>query len=99
MILDGRFSYFVQKFKGCTAYGTKQSFVSVRREKPLTADSTLSLKLFNLFQWSHCYPILRYGSVAILEVSCYTDGHRKPLKNFFNFFENRVRNGAARASI
>ena len=37
--------------------------------------------------------------VAILEVSCYTDGHRKPLKNFFNFFENRVRNGAARASI
>ena len=21
--------------------------------------------------------------VAILEVSCYTDGHRKPLKNFF----------------
>ena len=24
--------------------------------------------------------------VAILEVSCYTDGHRKPLKNFFNFF-------------
>ena len=43
MILDGRFSYFVQKFKGCTAYGTKQSFVSVRREKSLTADSTLSL--------------------------------------------------------
>ena len=37
--------------------------------------------------------------VAILEVSCYTDGHRKPLKNFFIFFENRVRNGAARASI
>ena len=37
--------------------------------------------------------------VAILEVSCYTDGHRKPLKNFFDFFENRVRNGAARASI
>ena len=37
--------------------------------------------------------------VAILEVSCYTDGHRKPLKNFFNFFENCVRNGAARASI
>ena len=37
--------------------------------------------------------------VAILEVSCYTDGHRKPLKKFFNFFENRVRNGAARASI
>ena len=25
--------------------------------------------------------------VAILEVSCYTDGHRKPLKNFFIFFE------------
>ena len=23
--------------------------------------------------------------VAILEVSCYTDGHRTPLKNFFNF--------------
>ena len=43
MILDDRFSYFVQKFKGCTAYGTKQSFVSVRREKPLIADSTLSL--------------------------------------------------------
>ena len=38
-------------------------------------------------------------AVAILEVSCYTDGHRKPLKNFFIFFENRVRNGAARASI
>ena len=37
--------------------------------------------------------------MAILEVSCYTDGHRKPLKNFFIFFENRVRNGAARASI
>ena len=37
--------------------------------------------------------------VAILEVSCYTDGHRTPLKNFFIFFENRVRNGAARASI
>ena len=37
--------------------------------------------------------------VAILEISCYTDGHRKPLKNFFDFFENRVRNGAARASI
>ena len=37
--------------------------------------------------------------VAILEVSCYTDGHRKLLKNFFIFFENRVRNGAARASI
>ena len=37
--------------------------------------------------------------VAILEVSCYTDGHRKPLKNFFIFFENRVRNGTARASI
>ena len=37
--------------------------------------------------------------VAILEASCYTDGHRKPLKNFFIFFENRVRNGAARASI
>ena len=37
--------------------------------------------------------------VAILGDSCYTDGHRKPLKNFFNFFENRVRNGAARASI
>ena len=37
--------------------------------------------------------------VAILEVSCYTEGHRKPLKNFFIFFENRVRNGAARASI
>ena len=37
--------------------------------------------------------------VAILEVSCYTDGHRKPLKNFFIFFENRVRNGVARASI
>ena len=37
--------------------------------------------------------------VAILEVSCYTDGHRMPLKNFFIFFENRVRNGAARASI
>ena len=37
--------------------------------------------------------------VAILEVSCYTDGHRKPLKKFFYFFENRVRNGAARASI
>ena len=37
--------------------------------------------------------------VAILEGSCYTDGHRTPLKNFFNFFENRVRNGAARASI
>ena len=37
--------------------------------------------------------------VAILEVSCYTDGHRKPLKNFFIFFENCVRNGAARASI
>ena len=34
--------------------------------------------------------------VAILGGSCYTDGHRKPLKNFF---ENRVRNGAARASI
>ena len=37
--------------------------------------------------------------VAILEVSCYTDVHQKPLKNFFIFFENRVRNGAARASI
>ena len=37
--------------------------------------------------------------MAILGGSCYTDGHRKPLKNFFNFFENRVRNGAARASI
>ena len=37
--------------------------------------------------------------MAILEVSCYTDGHRTPLKKFFNFFENRVRNGAARASI
>ena len=37
--------------------------------------------------------------VAILEASCYTDGHRKPLKNFFIFFENCVRNGAARASI
>ena len=37
--------------------------------------------------------------VAILGVSCYTDGQRKPLKNFFIFFENRVRNGAARASI
>ena len=37
--------------------------------------------------------------VAILGDSCYTDGHRKPLKNFFDFFENRVRNGAARASI
>ena len=37
--------------------------------------------------------------VAILEVSCYTDSHRTPLKNFFIFFENRVRNGAARASI
>ena len=37
--------------------------------------------------------------VAILGDSCYTDGHRKPLKKFFNFFENRVRNGAARASI
>ena len=37
--------------------------------------------------------------VAILGGSCYTDGHRKPLKNFFNFFENCVRNGAARASI
>ena len=37
--------------------------------------------------------------VAILGGSCYTDGHRKPLKNFFIFFENRVRNGAARASI
>ena len=24
--------------------------------------------------------------VAILKVSCYTDGHRKPLKNFFYFF-------------
>ena len=34
--------------------------------------------------------------MAILGDSCYTDGHRKPLKNFF---ENRVRNGAARASI
>ena len=37
--------------------------------------------------------------VAILGGSCYTDGHRKPLKKFFIFFENRVRNGAARASI
>ena len=37
--------------------------------------------------------------VAILGDSCYTDGHRKTLKNFFDFFENRVRNGAARASI
>ena len=37
--------------------------------------------------------------VVILEVSCYTDGHRTPPKNFFIFFENRVRNGAARASI
>ena len=37
--------------------------------------------------------------MAILVGSCYTDGHRKPLKNFFIFFENRVRNGAARASI
>ena len=37
--------------------------------------------------------------VAILGDSCYTDGHRKPLKKFFNFFENCVRNGAARASI
>ena len=37
--------------------------------------------------------------VAILGDSCYTDGHRKPLKNFFIFFEIRVRNGAARASI
>ena len=37
--------------------------------------------------------------VAILEVSCYTDGHRKPLKKFLNFYENCVRNGAARASI
>ena len=37
--------------------------------------------------------------VAILGDSCYTDGHRKPLKKFFYFFENRVRNGAARASI
>ena len=37
--------------------------------------------------------------MAILEVSCYTDGHRTPLKNFFNFFENCVRNGTARASI
>ena len=25
--------------------------------------------------------------VAILEVSCYTDGHRKPLKNFFIFLK------------
>ena len=37
--------------------------------------------------------------VAILGDSCYTDGHRKTLKKFFNFFENRVRNGTARASI
>ena len=37
--------------------------------------------------------------VAILGDSCYTDGHRKTLKKFLNFFENRVRNGAARASI
>ena len=37
--------------------------------------------------------------VAILEVSCYTDGHRKTLKSFFDFFENCVRNGAARAFI
>ena len=37
--------------------------------------------------------------MAILGGSCYTDGHRKPLKNFFIFFENRVRNAAARASI
>ena len=26
--------------------------------------------------------------VAILEVSCYTDVHQKPLKSFFKFFEN-----------
>mgnify|MGYP006906672395 CR=1 FL=1 len=38
-------------------------------------------------------------AVAILEVSCYTDGHRKPLKKFLNFYENCVRNGTARASI
>ena len=37
--------------------------------------------------------------MAILGGSCYTDGHRKPLKKFFNFFENRVRNGVARTSI
>ena len=42
---------------------------------------------------------VRALDVVILEVSCYTDGHRTPPKNFFIFFENRVRNGAARASI
>ena len=95
MILDGRFSYFVQKFKGCTAYGTKQSFVSVRREKPLIADSTLSLNFSSghiLIPYCGMEVWRFWRSHAILML---TKSHQK----FFNFFENRVRNGAARASI
>ena len=36
--------------------------------------------------------------VAILGVSCYTDGHREPLKKF-NFFENRARIDISCASM
>ena len=96
MILDGRFSYFVQKFKGCTAYGTKQSFVSVRREKSLTADSTLSLN----FSSGHIVipycgmEVWRFwGTHAILMVT----GNRS--KIFLFFLKSCVRNGISRASI